>query len=254
MITDAIDMSAHRERKAAAERERRTHRDLEAVRSKNDLLALVARCQDLAASTVDERAAERERRDSRRERLRDAGVPTPRPGTPQSEAWDRVVRARSVDAVAAPGHAGSREAIRAVIGWQKPGDPRSILVLAGAPGTGKTVATWLALANEGGVYLPAGDVAPTQRWDDARARAKRAGLLVVNDAHERMTAWAWGALSELVESRHDVGKRTLLTANLSASALIAAMGPRVASRLGGAQGAVVTIAGPDMRAADWRRS
>lgn len=256
MTDPMLDLSAHRARKEAAERDYAARRELERLDSKAALDALMARCRDLSAAAVDGRAIEAERVERRRERLREAGVPTPRGGTPQHAAWERVTRAACAEQAAYPGHDGSARAMRAVDRWLQPG-ARSTVIFVGDPGAGKTVAAWYALACEGGLYLPAREIAPTRAWDDTLPRAARAGLLVINDLHERMSAWAWASVAQLVEDRHDAGKRTLITSNLTGARLMSAdmLGARVASRVGphsSGQGAILKIDGGDLRAGGQR--
>lgn len=250
---NAMDLSAYRARKEAAERDYAEKKSLEMATSAESLAELIAGLREMSARPVDERAAEMARREERRERLRSAGVPTPRAGTDQGSAWDRVVKATCPADAARPGHAGSAKAMAAVEWWQAPaGRSRSTMILVGDRGVGKTVAGWFALANAGGVYVSAGDIAPTPRWDELRGRAIRAGLLVINDLHERMIPWAWAAIADVLIERHDVGKRTLVTTNLDRARLVSAehLTARTESRIGDrktGQGLVVTIEGADIR-------
>lgn len=250
-----IDMSEHRARREASEQRRSNAKHLEQVDAERALSDLLARCQALATATVDERAAEEDRREKRRVRMRDAGIVTPRGGTPQGEAWERIVRASCATEAAFPGHAGSAVAMGAIDRWQAPGVRVSTFAILGSPGTGKTVAAWYAIANEGGHFIAADDIAPTPRWDEARIRAQRTALLVVNDTSERLSVWAWNALAALVEGRHDVGRRTLVTSNMTVEELLEKLGTRMQSRFGtgkGSQGATMKIEGSDLRLAEVR--
>jgi DNA replication protein DnaC len=252
MSEPVIDLSPHRE-KAEAMRAWRAERDqIERV----DFAAWVRRMADAAASRPppDPAEVERERlaraREERLDRLRRSGLREPRAGTPQHAAWGRIVSAQRPEDAAHPTGRASLLAMRSVAKWLGPDEAASrvtTLALLGLPGTGKTVAGWYAIAEAGGVCVAAGEVAPRPEWDELRRSALRCRLLVINDAAERLSAWAWGALAEVIETRHDCGDRTLITSNLSREALLSALGDRMASRM--AQGAVVAMDGPDLRGA-----
>lgn len=167
--------------------------------------------------------------------LRDAGVP------------ERVVRTVV---------AGVEEtdAIRAVRAWLP--TPDGFLVLAGPPGTGKSTAAGLALAEvppERVVYessfFPADatviDKPRTIRFADAHELAqasnfdsdlwaplRRAHLLVIDDTGRELldnTGRALGNLVNLLCRRHDDAKRTVCTTNLDAQSWV----KRYCSRDGG---------------------
>lgn len=264
-MSEPVRLDEFRERREAARAYRREREERELVEAGRHIKAILGRLEALSASRADadraaeERLREREQREQRRARLREAGVYDPRDGTPQAEAWARVVHARSPEEAACPGHHGSLLAMRTIASWLDPTTRHariSTIVLSGDPGTGKTVAAWYAIANAGGCLLGAGDVAPTNAWEELRARAVRTPLLVINDVSERMTTWAISAVAELIETRHDPGRRTLITTNLPERdvttrdgvrrrGIRSLLGTRVDSRL--AQGVVIPVTGADLR-------
>jgi DNA replication protein DnaC len=114
------------------------------------------------------------------------------------------------------------------------------LVMAGATGTGKSVASaWLILKTleTGGsaVFKRAADLASMSTFDAGRdelERLKRVTLLVVDDfGTENLTSHAGGLLYALFDARHSARKRTVLTSNITGTSLSARFGPRIADRI-----------------------
>ncbi len=114
------------------------------------------------------------------------------------------------------------------------------LVMAGATGTGKSVASaWLILktleAGGSAVFKQAADLASMSTYDEGRDeldRLKRVTLLVVDDfGTENLTDHAGGLLYVLFDARHSARKRTVLTSNLVGHSLTARFGPRIADRI-----------------------
>jgi DNA replication protein DnaC len=149
---------------------------------------------------------------------------------------------------AVDGHQGSAESMR---GCRLLDGLEAILVaLVGPTGVGKTWASyWLAARVPGSLLVWASDVQVGRAWDDLRERAMSADtrLVVVNDLTERAMRTAWRAehVADVIERRHDIGRRTLVTANLDGAEVEAALGDRVASRL--AEGVVIECVGDDLR-------
>lgn len=217
------------------------------LKAKHDAMTPEERDRESAEAVAREAArAEKARIEHRAARLR-AAVKEPERGTPQYDAWVRVVRARSAKEAAAPGHEGSLAAMEGVASWLAT-PRRSTLVLAGPVGRGKTCAAWFALAEHGGVLVAPVDVKPIPSWDALHRAARGASLLVVNDVTERLKGWAAEQLAEIIEERHDEGLRTLITTNQQRPALAAILGgDRMASRL--AQSTIGNVVGgPDLRA------
>lgn len=111
------------------------------------------------------------------------------------------------------GSAHTQRAMRAVKALLTKSDPMRSLALLGPPGVGKTVAAFVACGYvPGSVFVDAVDVSPGPEWDDIRKRAKQTELLVLNDPDPRKP-WACAEMEQMLASRHDKGKKTILTAN-----------------------------------------
>lgn len=182
----------------------------------------------------------------RRARLIMAGLSEPADGSDQRAAWERVLRAKTHREAARPGRRDSLEAMATVARWQP---RRTTMVLLGPPGTGKTVASWAALAalrdGERGIYAQAADAASFARWDEVLRRAEGCRLVVLNEAGEHLDARCWGLVAALINCRHDEGQRTLVTTNLKRADLLSSLGSRTVDRVGtvdGGQGAITEIA------------
>lgn len=123
-----------------------------------------------------------------------------------------------------------------------------LLVLAGPPGTGKTIAAAYALARVGGHWLSARNLA-NPKFDISAA--ERADLLVLDDlGGEYSGASSFGPdrAAALLEMRHEEERRTIITTNLKEPDLAARYGARLASRLK-EQGRFIACVGADMRGA-----
>jgi hypothetical protein len=126
-----------------------------------------------------------------------------------------------------------------------------LVALIGPTGAGKTWASyWLAGVTSSSLLVWASDVQVGSEWDALRTQAlsPRCGVLVINDLTARALKVAWRAeqIAEVIEKRHDVGARTLITTNLtSGQSIEAALGDRVASRL--AEGVTIECVGDDLR-------
>lgn len=170
-----------------------------------------------AATEADQQRQQRERRQAR---AKGAGVPL----DPEAEG----------SAIASPGrcpridgHPGSSAAAKAVEAFV--GAPKRSLLLLGPTGRGKSfAATWL-LVELGGVWLAAADCR-VGVWDEYRAKAVGARLLVVDDLGRESTDWAARELADLLELRHNRGLRTVATSNLPVLKLLERYGERLASR------------------------
>lgn len=188
-----------------------------------------------AATEADQ---QRQRLERRQARAKGAGVPL------DPEAAEAAIaspgRCPRVD-----GHAGSVEAAKAVEAFV--GQPQRSLLLLGPTGRGKSfAATWL-LVELGGAWLAAADCR-VGAWDDYRAKAVGARLLVVDDLGRESTDWAARELADLLELRHNRGLRTVATSNLPAGKLFERYGERLASRWADrAMTTTVEVLGADLR-------
>jgi len=129
------------------------------------------------------------------------------------------------------------DALRGVRGWLQ-GSERWCLVL-GPVGTGKSVAARWAVSQvldtgRWAFMTSAVRIAQLSTWDDAGEldRLERADLLVIDDVgaeaendHARVT------LRSLLDTRHDRGRRTLLTSNLLGGNLSRWLGARITDRI-----------------------
>ena len=145
-------------------------------------------------------------------------------------------------------HAGSRQAAQAVERFAEFADrPLRTLLLLGPTGRGKSfAATWL-LVELGGVWLAATDCR-VAGWDDWRAKAVAARVLVVDDLGRESTEWAAREMADLLELRHNRGLRSVVTSNLPLPKLFERYGERLASRWSDASmTATVEVLGADLR-------
>lgn len=161
--------------------------------------------------------------DARRERFRGYGLHLPAQCL-QALADDRL---------------RATEPLRVVRAWSK-SNAGGLLVLCGPPGCGKSVAAAFALWHVPGEFIPARELAGrVDPWRSDLERGVRRlaldspGLVVVDDlgtelddSHGRSRT----AIDAFFDARLHVG-RTIVTTNLSAEALGARYGGRVASRL-----------------------
>lgn len=145
------------------------------------------------------------------------------------------------------GHAGSVAAARAV--EQLVSHKLRTLLLLGPTGRGKSgAATWAMAETSGGAWLAATDCR-VGLWDDARSKAVGSTILVVDDLGREGNDWATREWSDLLEVRHNRGKRTIVTSNLTLPAMVAKYGERLESRWADERYTkVVKVLGPDLRA------
>jgi DNA replication protein DnaC len=144
------------------------------------------------------------------------------------------------------------DALRGVRGWLQ-GSERWCLVV-GPVGTGKSVAARWAVeqvieTGRWALMTTAARIGRLSTWDDAGEldRLERADLLVVDDVgaeadndHARVT------LRSLLDTRHDRGRRTLLTSNLVGGSLSRWLGERISDRIASSHVRVET-SGKSMR-------
>ena len=144
------------------------------------------------------------------------------------------------------------------------GDKSGNLLLTGAPGLGKTFlsACIAGTVSEKGfsvVYAEAGklfsdfEAAHFSKGDDAdaaKAEVRRytlCDLLIFDDLGTEMTtAFTVSALYELINTRLNAGKKTVINTNLSVSDISARYSPQIASRLAG-EYQVLPFFGKDIR-------
>lgn len=126
----------------------------------------------------------------------------------------------------------------------------SVLVLAGAPGSGKTVAAAWALGELSGTFFAARSLVLS---DAERGEAYRAltscDLLVLDDLGSEYAdrhGWSRSVIDAVIESRHADLRRTIVTTNLAGDAFARRYGQRVADRVRGA-GCWYVVSGRSMR-------
>lgn len=119
---------------------------------------------------------------------------------------------------------------------------KRLLVLTGAPGTGKTLAAarWL-VRHAGGRYVLASEFSRAMcqaEWSkrandlyDARERFRLASALVIDDAGENETPEKSAHLAELMRTRYDERRATVVTTNLGNKDFAERYGERVMTRL-----------------------
>ncbi len=140
------------------------------------------------------------------------------------------------------------EATRAVDEWIVSG--RSMLLLTGGVGVGKSVAGAYTIRRTPGKWVGASDISRLASLECAPMLlgARRARLLVVDDLgaeYADKSNWARTAMRNLLCERHDAGLRSVVTTNLSATAWKSYADDRLIDRL--ATGTVKVIGGESMR-------
>lgn len=205
----------------------------------------------------------------RRMLLAKAGVEPPPdpPGVPVDvwtprKAWERVTTAATWKDAARPGSDGgpSREAMRELDAWMRSGTQPTVAIL-GNVGTGKTVCAWWVLACAGGRLLRLGDVGRNARWDALREEAMTStATIVLNDVEPAGDDFrlrdALKTFAEIVQARHEEGRRTILTSNQPRHdckvnghdlvGLSTMFGARFVDRLDG-EGLVIAMRGQSLR-------
>lgn len=158
-------------------------------------------------------------------------------------------------ALAAAANPKPSEALDATQQWFASG--KCWLVLLGGTGTGKTTAAAWALGrvlkqHETAEARTASRLSRMSGFDEGARELERlsqASLLVVDDiGAEAQTAWGQGLLSELLDSRHQGFKKTILTSNLGQEAFKQRVGERMVDRIR-EDGRVVSLGGKSMRRA-----
>ena len=194
-----------------------------------------------AFADVEQSDAEQARQalERRETRLRSAGPLDP-------AAVAAALAASSGRAPRVAGHAGSEAAAAAVEAFL--GDPAArTLHLLGPTGRGQSHAATWTLAELAGVWLPATEVR-VAGWDEHRAKAAPARLLVIDDLGREGSSWASRELADLLELRHNRGLRTITTSNLTDEQLRQTYGERCASRWSDPDlSRTVVVLGPDLR-------
>lgn len=198
-----------------------------------DALAAYERTLEEARG-IEARAA----RSRRRKHLLDAGVPL----------------TDAMSAALVDGTLSSTRALQVTSGWLN--GPRSVLVLLGTPGTGKTVAAAHAgltrLARGPLVYVREAVLARWSmfaRYDREWAQATSCATLIVDElgtAGARDVEAARGALLRVVDDRMGRGRRTVLVGNLTVDDLGRRYDVRLLDRLQEV-GFLTEVKGPSMR-------
>lgn len=122
------------------------------------------------------------------------------------------------------------------------------LVATAAPGRGKSfAATWaVAEIQERSLWLPASHV--RVGWDDVRRSAEKIPVLILDDlGEEGASEWGQKEVSTLLQNRHDSGRRTMITTNLTRPDVATRYGERLISRWSDESARIVSIAGIDLR-------
>lgn len=130
-------------------------------------------------------------------------------------------------------------------------DSKLVIVLAGNPGSGKTVAACTRLGERDGGRLVRGTelVELGADWRDRKALAaiRSASVLVIDDLGvEYREAKLASRLDDILDARISAKLQTVITTNLAAKAFEGRYGGRVWSRLH-QHGAYVELDAPDMR-------
>lgn len=130
------------------------------------------------------------------------------------------------------------DAMKAAREWMSTGG--GTLLLAGSPGTGKTVAaTWcvreVCQGGEVGYFRRATEIARLSSFDSGAEeidRLRDCALLVVDDlGSENMTGHARGLLFEILDHRHESYLRTVITTNLKRAEIREKLGDRLIDRV-----------------------
>lgn len=156
-------------------------------------------------------------------------------------------------AVASPGRCPRPEGqpwleklLKAVEAWVQ--GEFTTLVASASTGRGKSfAATWaVAEIQERSLWLPASHV--RVGWDELRQMAEKIPVLIVDDlGEEGASDWGQKEVSTLLQNRHDAGRRTLVTTNLSKPDIGTRYGERLISRWSDESARIVSIAGIDLR-------
>lgn len=128
-----------------------------------------------------------------------------------------------------------------------------VLVLAGAPGRGKSAGAAVALARFPGLWVNAPDLArPPAKGEpspDLDTRMRAAALLVLDEVglEHSPSGYAAGRICAAIAARDAYKRPTIITTNLSAEQFSQRYGDRIVSRLNGDAIGWQTCAGPDLR-------
>lgn len=174
---------------------------------------------DMAAVTAD---LDRRNRESR---WRNADVPT--------RLWPMLHASHA----GAEGGPTETPALKAVGPFLAPSQRRSILVLAGGVGTGKTVAVAWGCAFHGGRFVKALDLVRAGMFPDDPGYwpgLQRAPLLAIDDlGTEPLDPKGYGhaVIADLIDRRYDANRKTVLTTNLPQPAFRQRYGEGTGARL-----------------------
>src|SRR5216683_2881174 len=128
-----------------------------------------------------------------------------------------------------------------------------LLILAGEPGRGKSIAAAWALSCRWGLWVNAPELAVPPKDKEGKVtldeRMRKAGLLVLDDAgiEHSPSGYAVSRIIAAIEWREAEEKPTLVTTNLSSKDFKHRYGDRIASRIDGDPLAFTTCTGPDRR-------
>jgi DNA replication protein DnaC len=111
---------------------------------------------------------------------------------------------------------------------------KGTIVLSGASGTGKSWASYFLIREQAGSLLISFcDVVPHNSWYDIRQEVIKAPLLVIDDfGMGPLTAWRDAEVESIVCRRHEAGRRTVCSTNLSPVDVVARFGDRFERRVG----------------------
>lgn len=169
--------------------------------------AMRARLDSLAQEAIDAEAAEQQR--GREGRWRNCGIP--------ERLWPMLHAAE----VGGPGGTELTPALAAVGPFLPPSQPKTILILAGGVGVGKTVAAAWGCAFHRGTMVKALDLIRAGLFPDDAGywpNLYRAPLLAIDDlGSEPLDTKGYGhaLVADLFDRRYDAGRKTIATTNLT---------------------------------------
>ena len=143
---------------------------------------------------------------------------------------------------------GAEEALAAAGEFAQGDTPHHVLTLAGRNGSGKThlgEAIGRVMFDRGVLvkfeYTPAlldrlrNSYDPDSEVSHERVYARYSGaeVLILDDfpGEQKVTSWALGILGQLVDERYRLGKKLVVTTDLTLDTMAERLGPRIASRL-----------------------
>lgn len=125
-----------------------------------------------------------------------------------------------------------------------------LLILSSLAGRGKSIAAAYAIFRQAGRFVTAADLGRMGFDEKERLQGLyQARLLVLDDLGREYAGgkgWLQSAIEDLLTTRYDGKRRTIVTTNLSAQTFKERYGERVADRIRG-RGRFVVLGGPSLR-------